>query len=348
MKTQTNTTDISIIIVNFNGRKLSGKCLNSVFLEKAKSFEVIVVDDGSTDKSTALLEKIRLNKYKQLQIIALEKNVGAAEARNIGARKSTGKYLFFLDNDTELQPDWHDKIINFFDLHNKVGLAQVKILKKGTKNYDYAGDFLGPFGFLIERARGAIDIGQFDYVKKIFALKSAAMIIRREVFKTLGGFDKDYHIFLEDTDIAWRCWLIGYEVVFLPTITVYHAYGTKEKDQIVYIKNQVVYRGCRNTIMTLIKNLGLRKLIFILPANTACWLVLAILFFIRFDTYKGFAILKGIFWNTLNLGSILKKRRIIQSSRKITDEELLSQVGAAKDINYYLGKGLAYLQGKSF
>ena len=337
---------ISIIIVNFNGEKFLPKCLNSVFQEKG-NYEVIVVDDGSTDNSVKLINSLA-NSKTIIKLIALRKNVGAAQARNIGVRNSAGKYLLFLDNDTIIKSGWSEKIIHFFEKHKKAGFAQAKILKMGTNKFDYAGDFIGPFGFLIERARSAEDKGQFDKTNKIFALKSAAMLARKEVFKKLGGFDPDYQIFWEDTDLCWRNWLAGYQTLFAPQIIVYHAYGTNQKNSKTYLHNQVVYRGCRNNITSLIKNLGAKKLFLVLPINLSCWFALALSFFIQADFKKALAITKGVGWNLIHLPSTLKKRTKIQKKRKISDQKLFKMVGAKKSISYYFGKAKAYLANQPF
>lgn len=342
-----NLSLISIIIPNYNGREFLERCLESIFQEKKKLYEVIVVDDGSRDDNVALLKK-KFGQEKKLKLIALKHNVGAAEARNIAVNNSSGKYLLFLDNDTKIKRGWFDEVIRFFEDNKKAGIAQAKILKMGTDKFDCAGNYLGPFGFLIERARGAFDKGQFDKVEKIFALKSAAMLARRDVFMRLGGFDADYKIFWEDTDIAWRTWLLGFEVLFASSIVAWHAYGTKEKGVEPYLRNRVYYRGCRNTITTLIKNLGVKKMILVLPTNLACWFVLAFLSLIRLDIGKSLAILKGIFWNFIYLPKTLKKRKRIQAERKIRDEKLFSLVSAERTIPYYIGKGLAYLRGEPF
>jgi len=342
-----NSPLVSVIIPNFNGEKFLERCLSSLFLEKEQGFEVIVVDDGSTDKSLELL-KTKFSKEKRLKIISLKENVGPAKARNIGLEKSKGKYLFFLDNDTKVKPGWFNQIIQFFEKYPQAGIGQAKILKMGTNQFDYAGDFISHFGFLIERARSAEDKGQFDKNDKIFGLKSAAMLAQRSLLEKLDGFDQDYHIFWEDTDLAWRTWLVGCQVLFVPQITVWHAYGTKEKDEKVYQINKVVYRGCRNMITTLIKNLGIKRLVLVLPINIGCWLILALLFLTRFKTRNCLAILKGILSNLGWLAQTLKKRKRIQAKRVISDQELFSLVGSNKAIAYYLGKALAYIRGRPF
>jgi len=343
---------ISVIIANFNGGKFLPKCLSSILQEEG-NYEVIVVDDGSTDGSIQYL-KTQESKFKnttkksRLKIIFNRNNLGAAAARNIGVKASLGKYLFFLDNDTKIKKGWFDEVIHFFSTHKKTGIAQAKLLKMGTDRFDYAGDYLGPFGFLIERARSARDKGQFDKEEQIFALKSAAMIAKRNVFEKIGGFDPDYKIFWEDTDIAWRAWLAGYRVLFTPKIVVWHAYGTDQKSSKPYVSNKVYYRGCRNNIVTLLKNLGIKKLFLTLPINVACWFLLAFVFLLRADFKKSLAIARGIWWNFVNFPSTLKKRRKIQKERKVSDDKLFAAVGAKRNILYYFGKGIAYVRGQPF
>ena len=346
-----NLPIISVVTINFNGKRFLKRCLDSALSEKGKPFEIIVVDNGSTDQSVEFIKKEFGNEEK-LKLITLEKNVGAAKARNIGVQKSSGKYILILDNDTKIKAEWFDKIIRFINKHPKMGLAQPKLLTMGTNKFNYAGDFISPFGFLAERARGVEDKGQFDKVEPIFGLNIASAFFKKEVFKKLGGLDEDYFLYWEETDLAWRTWLAGYQVLFAPNITVWHAYGTKQKNKQHYQRYekfyQATYFGCRNMITTLIKNLGLKKLIFILPINIGCWFVLAILFLAKANIGKSLAIVRGILWNFINLQGILRKRKKIQSERKISDKELFVLVGAKKTIPYYIGKGLAYIKGEPF
>ncbi|MBU1256757.1 hypothetical protein KKA49_03660, partial [Patescibacteria group bacterium] len=205
---------------------------------------------------------------------------------------------------------------------------------------DSAGEFMGPFGFLIERARMSEDKGQFDQEDKIFSGKSAGMIIRREVFEKLNGFDRDYWIFLEDTDLFWRTWLLGWEVRFCPKIVVEHAYLTKEKPMKFYVENKVFYRGARNTIMNLVKNIEAKRW-WVVLVNVLCWLVLGVVLCLKGDFQRGWAMFAGVGWNIINLPKTLKKRMVC--GNKLPDE-----VMAKRSLGYYLGKAKAYVTGKPF
>lgn len=304
---------VSVVIANKGGEKFLKRCLDSVMAEKG-DYEVILVDD--------------------------ESGIGAAAARNFGVENSSGKYILFLDVDTKIQPGWYKEILNFFRRNKKTGAAQVKILKMGTEKFDSAGEYMGPFGFLIERARMVKDQGQFDHETKIFSGKSAGMIIRRELFENLNGFDEDYQIFLEDTDLFWRTWLLGWEVRFCPKVTVEHAYLTKEKPMSFYVENKVFYRGARNTIMNLVKNLEVNRL-WVVPINVLCWLALGLVFCLKGNFKRGFNMFAGVGWNIIYLPKVLRKRRAY-------DSKLPGEVFARQDLSYYLCKAKAYVTGKPF
>ncbi|QQG44070.1 MAG: glycosyltransferase family 2 protein [Candidatus Roizmanbacteria bacterium] len=338
---------ISIIVVNFNGIKFLGTCLNSIFLEKNNLYEVIVVDNG-TQKKIIVEFKKKYTKEKRLYFINLKKNIGPAGARNIGATASKGKYLLFLDYDAQIKKGWFKETINLFNRYKDVGGYQPKILKKGTDFYDYAGDYLSPLGFLIERARGVKDEGQFDQIVPIFSAKGACMIIKKNIFENIGGFDNDYRYLWEEPDLTWRIWLAGYKVMFTPTITVWHAYVTKEKNTQYYEKSDVTYLGSRNNVLTLIKNLELKNAIYIIPLNIFSLFILSLLFFLRLNFYRSYSIIRGITWNIKNISITLKKRQKIQQSRKVGDSKIFKIIMKNANLLYYLGKGISYILGKPY
>ncbi|MDA1317551.1 MAG: hypothetical protein O3B87_06070, partial [bacterium] len=214
--------------------------------------------------------------------------------------------------------------------------------------YDYAGDYISSFGFLVERAEGAQDVGQFDTIEKIFSVRGAAMIMRKDVFNEVGGFDEDYGYYWEEPDIAWRIWLHGYEVYFLPSVTVYHAFGTDEKQIEYYLDNDIIFKGCRNAITTMIKNFEAKNLFFRFPIHILFWLVLSVPIFIKGEFSKSYAIWRGVFWNLFHIYKTCSKRARIQSSRTRTDDELFHLVGSVKPMKYYLSKAISFVIGKPF
>jgi GT2 family glycosyltransferase len=330
---------ISVVIANYNGEKYIEQCLRSIYKDRGQ-YEVIVVDDQSVDNSLKILSRIS-KRYKNLRLYHTPKKAGSTGTRNLGAHNARGNYLLFLDLDTTIKKGWYTACLHFFKKNPKAGIAQPKILIMGTEKYDYAGDYFGPFGFLIERSEAAKDRGQFDQEDKIFSMKGAGILTKKKIFNQVGGFDNDFEYMWEEPDYAWRVWLAGYEVLFLPSVTVWHAYGKKGKDY--YIAADVYYRGARNTIMSLLKNLGLYRLLYILPINMGCWIVLSVLFILKLDWKKGSAIVRGLLWNVIHIYSTLKKRYLIQKKRKLSDTELFSMVGSKRSITYYMHKAKTYV-----
>ena len=341
---------VSIIIVNHNGIAFVDACLKSILSSDYPAFEVIFVDNGSTDASLEFV-KNNFGDDPRLRILENKASLGPAVGRNRGTAAASGKYLLFLDNDTQVDKNCIAELIKVMESDPSIGVAQAKLLKMASDNlYDCAGDYLGPLGFLIERSRGVKDIGQFDFISDILSAKSAASIIRKDLFDKVGGFDESYYMYLEETDLSWRVWLAGSRVVFIPGAIVYHAFNTPKKEFKRYYKKQIVrYYGCRNYITTLIKNLEFKNLIKILPFHIGCWLSLALFFTLKGGITDSFLILKGIGWNILNFGVVLKKRSLINHNiRKKRDCEILPNIMDKKKISYYFGKAFAYLTGKSY
>ena len=169
--TEYNVT-VSIIIPHWNGIDILSECLSSLFRTNHNSYEVIVVDNASSDGSQAWIK----NTYPHIKLIENEKNYGYAGGCNIGAIEAKGEYLVFLNNDTIQDPEWIQNLENFMKKDNKVAAVQPKILNYFDKNiFDYAGGSGGYMDwFCFPYARGRIfskqeeDIGQYNDSKQCF------------------------------------------------------------------------------------------------------------------------------------------------------------------------------------
>lgn len=336
---------VSVIIVNHNGINFIDTCLRSVLDSNYPNFEVILVDNGSSDGSLAYVKKA-FGSDARLKFVENRGSLGPAVGRNRGARASAGEYLVFLDNDTQTAVNWIQELVKVLENDRSIGAAQAKLLRMATKKYDCAGDYLGPLGFLIERSRGAEDIGQFDSIADILSAKSAASVIRKDLFEKIGGFDEDYYMYLEETDLSWRVWLSGKRVVFIPGAVVYHAFNTPRKDFKRYYRKDIVrYYGCRNYISTLVKNLQIRNILAILPLHIGVWQMMAILFFLKGEFLDSFYILKGIFWNILNIRALIHKyKRNNQKIRRVDDNIIFSRVKSQENLGELFRKTGIYLK----
>lgn len=339
----------SIIIPSWNRKTWLKNCLKSVFKNTKPPFEIIIVDGGSTDGTKQMLEKIS-KKQPKIRSILLERNLGPAEQRNIGVKKAKGKYLMFLDSDTEVCPEWLKGAVKFLEKNPNIGGGQLKILRKTLKKrFDSVGEKLTSFGTLTERARDAEDIGQFDYPEKIFSGKTAAMIFKKSILKKAGGFDPDYFIFWEEPDLCWRIWKLGYSIFFLPMGKVYHGYDTRKPNQAWL--NRLTFFGCRNQLTTILKNgvgwFGIKMFLFALFS----WIILVILFLIKLDLAKAKSVITAIGDLILNLPKTVKKRLALKkklADKFYSDKNWLKEVMVKQNIGWYLGKGVNYVFGKPF
>lgn len=347
MSTNDNCPLISIVIVAFNGWEYSNRCLFSIHNNSYSNYEVIFVNDGSTDGTNMGMEEWAKQEYR-IKYLNYPCNGGPALRRNQALECAKGKYIAFLDNDTEQDRNWLVNAVRTMESNPMVGVGQCKLLLLNDKNrFDYAGDYLDQNnGFLIQIADfGELDRGQYDHIGEIFAAKSAGMIARKDVLDIVGGFDKDYFIYMEETDLCWRIRLAGYKVIFIPDSIIYHAFVGSGK----MFRKDVVYRsrfhGCKNYIMTHIKNLNLGNLLIIIPIHLLAWLGIAGVVLLR-RRYKEFwCIIEAFGWNVLWLKENIRKRKNIQKKRIISDCVLFSLIARKKTWSYFFFK---FREGNSY
>lgn len=327
---------ISIIIVTYNGFEYIDRCVRSIVENPYKDVQIIVVDNGSNDGTPSRLQE----KYPEVELVPLTHNIGPAAARNEGIQKAKGKYILFLDNDTEIDEKTIPVGINLFNEHPEAGILQSKLVfQHDTSLLDCTGEFLGQWGFLVHRT----EVGQKDdnvtESEIIFSAKSAGMWIRKDTLDAIGSFDPDYFIYLEETDLAWRSWMAGYTALYAPHSVVHHTSGTSS----IILPSQThdyngKFHGCKNYIQTLIKNLEMKNLLQILPLHVVLWTGLAYYSLLQRKTKPWLWIHAAIWWNCTHIFSTLKKRAIIQSRRKQSDDQFFPFIMRKKSLSYYTNK----------
>ena len=312
-QSNTSTSKVAIVVVNYNGEATLEDCLKSIYASTHKNLQVIVIDNCSSDASIAICNKVGVD-----YIWANESNAGPAVALNQGINMTESDYVLFLASDTKVHQYCISELAYHLDVYPKVGITSAMVVH-WEKYYqlDSAGEFINQFGLLVQRHKNhELDPKYFIYhwLTEVFSAKGTAIMYRRS---TKISYDNNYFMFLEDTDFCWRMWLAGYDVLFVPQALIYH----KVSSAINCAPPQWVrYYGARNYITTHLKNMGLARLIWILPLHIFLW----VLFSLRVE--HGWAIWRGIGWNFLHWGEIMKKRKKIQKNRKITDRYLFNKV----------------------
>jgi len=311
---------ISLIILNLNGKKFLNNCLKSVFATNYPDFEVILVDNGSTDGSPQLALR-QFASPKNLQVILNEKNLGFAGGNNQGATKAKGDWLLFLNNDTQVEKEWLSSLMDEVLKDKKVAAAGCKQRSLIKKNYlDAIGGYLDRFGWSQKIGYKEKDKGQYDKVCEIFYGQGSSLLVKADIFQKLGGFDKDYIIYYEEVDFCWRIHLAGFKIIFVPRAIIYHFGGGWQQKQ---PDSSFFYLMRRNHLTTLFKNYSTEKLVYILSAALFFYLASIIVFLCQGKIDRAWAYLRAIGYNIKNLPQNLSKRKIIQQKiRKIEDKGL--------------------------
>ena len=280
-----HTNLVSIVIVNRNGIEFLNRCLTAISFSTYTQTEIIIVDNNSKDGSQYICTLQTGGDY------------GPAVARNMGAKYAKGKYILFLDNDTEVKEDAISEMIAHMHRQGDV-MCTAHLLRITDKQLDSAGDYINRFGFLVAN----------KHLSPVLSVKTAACMVEKKVFAEVGGFDESYYMYLEDTDLAWRVnkLYVG-KVGFAKKAIVYHSFDTPLKVGKYDMRN-VRYNGCRNYITTLIKNLSVSNLFLILPLHVLCWLVIALLLIGRGKRKEGKWIMEGIWYNVRHFTHLIKKR----------------------------------------
>lgn len=215
---------LSIILITWNGRRLLARCLESLaFLRGRAEAEVIVVDNGSEDGTVPFLR----DKFPDVVAIPLDRNYGVAYARNRALERAAGKFLWILDNDTELTEGVVDGMLGFMRENPKVGLAGCKLVdadglvQESCKRYPGIGEkvknILHPRGY-----RYAYGVDRMQSVFEPEYLIGACQLIRREAYRAAGPLDEKIFYGPEDADFCLRVRKAGYRLAYVPDYTVLH------------------------------------------------------------------------------------------------------------------------------
>ena len=309
---------VSIIIVNYNGKELLQKCLDSLLKVNYDNFEIILVDNNSTDGTVEFITK----NYPSLIIIKLDSNKGFAEPNNVAAKISKGKYLLFLNNDTVVTPNFISEMVKVMETDKKIAICQ-SLLLKPDGSVDSSGDFIDHLGVVYNSKT------KIDEIREVSSARGASMLVRSDIFEKLDGFDQKFFVTFEDVDLCWRSWILGYRVLIIPTSIVYHAGGITIKK----IKSEIAFHGFKNQLAMKITNfepiLAMRNMMLFFGIygirELKIWLDYTISGSTKLSSTEyedniapkpSFKVIaKSIFWILSNYGYLLKKQRTINKNR---------------------------------
>lgn len=243
-ETGQDAPDMSIVLVCWNNKSYLEPCLQSLYQGGLRSsFDVVVVDNGSTDGSQAMLRE----KFPEVQIIQNDRNVGLGKASNQGIEVTNGRHVLLLNNDTLVNGPSLDALVEFLDTHPEAGAVGGKLLNPdGSFQAGYADFSTLREEFLISTHLGELlwsgYPSHFDdnQIKPVGWLSSACLLVRRAALDKVGLLDESYFIYGDEADLQYRLNKAGWKVYYLPSSTTIH-YGGRSMDR--WRRRKMVYRG---------------------------------------------------------------------------------------------------------
>jgi len=219
----------SVIVLSWNGMDYLEDCLNAVLSQDYPDFEVIVVDNGSTDGSADFVAQ----HFPRVRLICNERNLGFAAGNNVGLRAAVGDVLVLLNQDTVVRTGWLTALVKALK-DKAVGVAGCKILYPDGKTIQHAGGWIEwPLGVPHHYGRGEQDTGQWDVPRPVEYVTGAAMAFRRDVLERVGFLDEEFWPgYFEDTDFCLRARKVGYEIWYTPDAVLTHVESASYTSQV--------------------------------------------------------------------------------------------------------------------
>ncbi len=206
----------TIIIPNYNGLKFMEMCMSALEKQTYKDFEILVVDNGSTDGSVEWL------KENEIPSIFLPENTGFSGAVNVGIKASKTPFVILLNNDTEAKEGYVEALIREIERSPKIFSVSPKMIQLYHKELmDDGGDMYSIMGWAYQRGVGQ-EIERYNRACNVFSACAGAAIYRREVFEEIGYFDEMHFAYLEDIDVGYRAKIAGYYNRYCPSAEIYH------------------------------------------------------------------------------------------------------------------------------
>ena len=244
---------VAVIIPTWNGRELLDGALASLAGQSLPP-EAIVVDNGSTDGTTAHVRE----RWPEASLVALAANRGFAAAVNAGVAASSSEYVALLNNDMELEPAWLAELVAALDADPGAGSASSKLrMLREPGRLDGAGDLVTWYGATWRRGHGEPDQGQYDAPGVVASPCAGAALYRRRALEEVGEFDERFFAYLEDADWGLRSQLAGWRCLWVPSAVAYHLGGATSR-RMGDLETELI---ARNTLALVLKSFPAARLL---------------------------------------------------------------------------------------
>jgi GT2 family glycosyltransferase len=303
---------LSVIILNWNGKRFLKECLDSLRLQSFHDFETILLDNGSADGSVEYLREA----FPWVRLVTLPENVGFSGGNNRALEECTGEFIVTLNNDTKLDPGFLEAMVAAVEADPGIGMVAAKMLNFYQQGrIDSVGIKAAANGMGFNIGVGESDAGQYDSTTEVFGPCGGAALYRRAMLDQVGFFDADFFAYYEDLDLAWRGRLAGWRAVTAPRAVVLHVHSATSGKMSPF----TVYQVQRNKWYAIIKNwptsLILRHLATIVLFDVAA-MALALV------RCRLGAALRARLDLLLFLPALLRKRRQVQGASRLPVPEV--------------------------
>ncbi len=308
--------ELSIIIVTYNNANWLPDCLTSLQAQIFTDYELIVVDNASSDNSIALVQKY----FPDSKVFALDENVGFSKANNLGVKNAHGNRVLLLNSDTRMcSPGF---LSSFLKEQQKNQLDICNPLILNAQGVDpLAGLYMG------------MDIVGFPGPSpKLFYIDGCCLLTYKHVYERLGGLDEDYFMYSEDIDFSWRARLLNLRLGICRSSAILHYGGgstesTRSGTRGVYkVPAFRRYEVEKNILSNLLKNYGVYNLTWAIPLFLVLNFSEALFYLMLGKLWLSRKVLLAVWWNVRNINHTLKKRRQVQQTRQVSDSTLLKNV----------------------
>ncbi len=247
----------TLVIVNYNGAKYIGACIESFFVQDIRPSEIIVVDNNSTDNSVSVLSN-----FAEIKLICNKKNHGYAASLNQGIKNCSHPYIVFINPDVYVDKEWSTHIFKPFLKYKECGLSAPKVLYwDEPERINSTGMLFYKDLSAVNRGLDEIDNGQYDNDEELFGAYGAMMVFRREVIDQVGWFDEDYWLYREEDEYMWRMQMHGWKTRFAYQAKIFH----KRSANTGLFSPLKLYYSERNRFWNVIKFMPLRCTFTMLP-----------------------------------------------------------------------------------
>lgn len=330
--TKTKTPFISIVIANYNGENYLRTCLASLLKSSITDYEIIVIDNDSTDTSLKIVSEFQ-KKDPRIRKLKNRVNIGVPASRNRAISRCKGEIVVLLDNDTEVKKNSLEELIKPLLTNENIGAAQALLIDFENRNLvQMAGGHLIPQAIWL---MGFYERSEYKDIKpklkdtNIIAI-SAALAVKKEVLDKISGYDHLLYNYTDDLDFSWRIWIAGYRVILAHKSIIYHyTKSVARRTNIGANKFDIYFQLAKNSFRSILKNYETKNVIRYLPVSLFVNLARAVLVLLRRgDISALLATLYGIWWSFKNLPNTIQSRINTQKSRKFSDEFIMKEVFA--------------------